>query len=85
MQHRFDAVYAVSEHIAAMAQRRFPDIADRLQVIPYGVPVPTTLPPKPSKELLRLVYCNRLAQTQKQVFELPKVAMALEAQECPLC
>jgi len=83
LRHRFDAVVAVSEHIAAVARQRFPDIANRLQVIPYGVPVPATLPPKPSEEPIRLAYCNRLAQRQKQVFELPKVATALEARGCP--
>jgi glycosyltransferase involved in cell wall biosynthesis len=82
LRHRFDAVVAVSEHIATVARQRFPDIANRLQVIPYGVPAPATLSPKPSGEPIRLAYCNRLAQTQKQVFELPKVATALEARGC---
>jgi glycosyltransferase involved in cell wall biosynthesis len=73
-----DAIVAVSEQIEKNLHSRFPEFAARIQRIPYGVP---EVGPRSGeagvRRPIRLAYCNRLAQYQKRVFDLPEVCREL--------
>ena len=57
-----------------------PQFAQRVDVIPYGVPVPEKTPRRPTERSrpLRIVYCARLMQHQKRALDLIKITEELE-------
>lgn len=74
-----DAIVCVSSYLRQAVKNRFPDLAERVSYIPYGIPQPaSTLSERPQSGPIRLCYCNRLQQYQKRVFDLPLIAAELE-------
>ncbi len=73
-----NAIVAVSEQIGKNVHERFPELAGRVHYIPYGVPQPLCrVKHKDDGGPIRLAYCNRLAQYQKRVFDLPEICREL--------
>lgn len=74
----FDAVVTVSSHLQQNLACMHPELRDRLKWIPHGVPSPNQ-----GREVggawnpVKLLYCNRLSQYQKRVFDLPEVCREL--------
>ena len=67
------AVVAVSRHIAVRLRDTQPELAARVEVIPYGVDIPGS-PPTPAGgrgEPLSMVYSGRLVEYQKRILDLP--------------
>lgn len=80
----FDAIVAVSEHLAGKLRLQFPNLAPRITNIPYGIPLPEQeRNPRQHDGFLRLAYCNRLQQYQKRVFDLPPLASELKRRGVP--
>jgi glycosyltransferase involved in cell wall biosynthesis len=77
---------AGSEHIRQKAKVRFPHLADRLCVIPYGVPMPDRPPTrvKTQEAPLRILYTGRLDQLEKRILDLPRIVDALIARGVPV-
>lgn len=74
-----DAIVCVSTFLKEEVIRRFPELAERVRLIPYGIPIQQSISPRRStKGPIRLCYCNRLQQYQKRVFDLPLIAKELE-------
>jgi glycosyltransferase involved in cell wall biosynthesis len=75
----FDAVVTVSSLLQRNLRDKHPELADRLQWIPHGVPSPGERQNNSSQpgKTLRLFYCNRISQYQKRVFDLPEVCREL--------
>jgi glycosyltransferase involved in cell wall biosynthesis len=71
----WNAVVAVSSTIADEILKTAPELAPRLRVIPYGVPVPDRFPERagPPDVPLRIIYAGRLDQKQKRVLDLPEI------------
>ncbi len=81
----WNATVCVSRHIHEAARRIRPDLAGRLRLIPYGVPAG---PPPGSREAradgaLRIVYCNRVEDSQKRALDLIPIVGALELRRVP--
>ena len=75
----FDAIVAVSSCISQNLRKRFPKVAERVTYIPHGIPLPASRGGlRSDSKVLKLVYCNRLEQYQKRVFDLPKIAAELK-------
>ncbi|MDP3921139.1 MAG: glycosyltransferase family 4 protein [Candidatus Omnitrophota bacterium] len=81
----WNAVVAVSTTIASETARRNPALSGKIESIPYGVPVPDTMPERSFEPglPLRLVYSGRLVQYQKRVLDLVKIAEVLERMRVP--
>lgn len=78
----FNAIVAVSAQIANRLRQKFPQLVDRLARIPYGIPLPAPRQKRGSHgKVLHLAYCNRLAQYQKRVFDLPRIAAELKRRQ----
>lgn len=74
-----DAVVAVSSTVERQLAARFPSLSSRLFRVPYGVPsTPGQRLQADPHEPLRLLYCNRLSQYQKRIFDLPKLCVELQ-------
>jgi glycosyltransferase involved in cell wall biosynthesis len=75
-----DVIVGVSEFIYRNLVRRFPQYKDKTRYINYGVVTGETVNPRGVKpgEPVKLLYCGRLDQLQKRVFDLPKVAAELD-------
>jgi glycosyltransferase involved in cell wall biosynthesis len=81
----WDAVVAVSGEIAEKTVALDPSLAGRLFTIPYGIPLPQTVPerrPDPAAPL-KVVYAGRLDQRQKRVLDLPPIFERLAALSVP--
>ncbi len=72
-----DAVVTVSSFLAGKVSEKFPMLAPRVQFIPPGVPALQSKAIRSASGRLELAYCNRLAQYQKRIFDLPKVMTEL--------
>lgn len=72
-----DAIVTVSSHLARIVSEKFPELASRVQFIPPGVPALKSDAVRSSNGRLELAYCNRLAQYQKRIFDLPEVLAEL--------
>jgi len=81
----WDTVVAVSGEIADKTLALDPSLADRLVTIPYGIPLPSALPPRTTDHggLLKVVYAGRLDQPQKRVLDLPPIFERLRAMHVP--
>jgi glycosyltransferase involved in cell wall biosynthesis len=81
----WDAIVAVSPAVASRTLAQNPHLAERTVTIPYGVPLPDSLPTRrpASGGALRIVYAGRLEQTQKRVLDLPQILERLEARGVP--
>jgi glycosyltransferase involved in cell wall biosynthesis len=77
----WNAVVAVSKAIAREVKALAPDLADRLHIIPYGIPLPTLreMSPRPAGAPLRLLYAGRLIRYQKRALDLPCILESLAA------
>lgn len=84
--HAWDAIVAVSEEIGRKIRERNPVFADKLHVIPYGLPTPPEdvveaafsikmLSARP----IRLVYAGRFEKRQKRIFDYCVLAEQLDA------
>lgn len=76
---------AGSEYLRADFAARQPDLAPRLCVLPYGVAIPRTRPPRrrASGAPLRILYSGRLNGADKRVFDLPRIMDALVRRQIP--
>jgi len=72
-----DAIVTVSSYLARMVSGKFPKLASRVQFIPPGVPPLKSDAVRSDDGRLELAYCNRLAQYQKRIFDLPEVMVGL--------
>lgn len=80
----YDAVVAVSDRIGAHVCKEMGYLEERLTVIPYGVPHPPELPRRGGLNgKLRIVYAGRIIQLQKRIFDLPRIAAALQERKVP--
>jgi glycosyltransferase involved in cell wall biosynthesis len=81
----WNATVAGSHHIASVIASRYPSLASRVVVIPYGVRVPVHPPAKPvSADLpLRILYAGRLKHATKGVLHLPPIMEALLRRQVP--
>jgi glycosyltransferase involved in cell wall biosynthesis len=73
-----NAVVAVSSCIENRLHKKFPNLSEKISRIAYGVP--SEKGPRLQATAggpIRMVYCNRLAQYQKRVFDLPEVCREL--------
>jgi glycosyltransferase involved in cell wall biosynthesis len=77
---------AASEHMRRKAAARYPHLAHRLCVIPYGVDIPHARPVKQrdGDTPIRLLYTGRLDQLEKRVLDLPLIADALLQRGIPV-
>jgi glycosyltransferase involved in cell wall biosynthesis len=82
----WDAIVAVSDKIAREFRAQKPELANRLSAIPYGVFIPDEMPYRTFRDdtPLRVVYAGRLAQEQKRVFDLPRIARAAKSNGLPM-
>ncbi|WP_426195261.1 glycosyltransferase [Massilia sp. DWR3-1-1] len=81
----WNIVVAVSEAVARHTLALCPHLADRLVVIPIGVPIPERQPaPARAAPVLRLIYHGILKQHQKRVLDLPRIVAAAAARGVPL-
>jgi glycosyltransferase involved in cell wall biosynthesis len=73
----WDAIVTTTDTIAGQVRLQNPGLADRVQTIPIGVPIPATLRRRGAEpDRLRLVYQGELIQHQKRVFDLPRIVEA---------
>jgi glycosyltransferase involved in cell wall biosynthesis len=72
-----DAIVTVSSYLAGKVSEKFPILASRVQFIPPGVPALHAKAIRSESGRLELAYCNRLAQYQKRIFDLPEVMAQL--------
>jgi glycosyltransferase involved in cell wall biosynthesis len=90
-----DAIVGVSESISGHLRSLAPDIASRVETIPYGIPshadqthdssaspVVRVQPTTPNIRL-RIIYAGRLVIRQKRVLDLVAIARALDARGVP--
>ena len=90
-----DAIVGVSEAISGHLRTLAPDIASRVETIPYGIP-PRMAPAEASaasdgvrngppvpRDCLRIIYSGRLVIRQKRVLDLVAIARALDARAVP--
>ncbi len=82
----WNSVVAVSRHIAETIERTNADVANRVRVIPYGVPVPEMKAPQVlgPGEPLRVLYVGRMEPVQKRPRDVIRVAAATLARGVPL-
>ncbi|MBY0587857.1 glycosyltransferase family 4 protein [bacterium] len=81
----WNRVVAVSDRIAQTChQLKVP--AERLRMIPYGVPTPSLFPERTTSvdAPIRLLYVGRIEQTQKRVFDMPLILDRLVARGVPV-
>ncbi|MFN8670157.1 MAG: glycosyltransferase family 4 protein, partial [Gemmatimonadaceae bacterium] len=81
----WNGIVAVSDAIAREVQALAPRFSQRLETIPYGVPVPSAAAPRTRRpgDPLRIVYAGRLARYQKRALDVVGVADALAARGIP--
>ncbi len=81
----WNATVCVSRHIRDTASRIRPELAGRLHLIPYGVPVGPPPGPRemPADGALRIVYCSRVQDSQKRALDLIPIVGALELRRVP--
>ncbi len=72
----WDAVVAVSSHVADSTAAIAPDLASRMVVIPYGVAIPAPVL-RTAGGPLKVIYAGRIEQHQKRVLDLPEVFASL--------
>jgi glycosyltransferase involved in cell wall biosynthesis len=82
----WNATVAGSHYIASVVRSRYPDLATRVTVSPYGVTIPPNLPAKEglNGSPLRILYCGRLKHATKGVLHLPPIVEALLQRQVPL-
>lgn len=82
----WNAAVAGSFHIATVVASRYPSLASRVEVIPYGVTIPTSPPAKVPREgaPLRILYAGRLKHATKGVLFLPSIMEALRRRKVPV-
>jgi glycosyltransferase involved in cell wall biosynthesis len=82
----WNATVAGSQHIASVVRSRYPRLAARVVVIPYGVTFPPNPPAKevPTGAPLRILYSGRLKHATKGVLHLPPIVEALIRRQVPL-
>ncbi|MCH2181784.1 MAG: glycosyltransferase family 4 protein [Mariniblastus sp.] len=84
MGHYWDAIVAVSPTVRSRLLQLNPAFEKRLTTIPYGVPVPADRTASPMySSVIRMVYCGRLVQKQKRIFDFVELASILEARNVP--
>lgn len=84
----WNAVVAVSQHIAGKVVEINANFKDITTVIPYGINRfgdPTQKDFYTEKRPIRLVYCGRVVQHQKRVLDLVEIAEQLHQQQIPFC
>ncbi|MAS96515.1 MAG: hypothetical protein CMO55_25280 [Verrucomicrobiales bacterium] len=69
----WDSAVAVSRHLYDTFGSCYPSLRDRLHYIPNGVEV-SAAPSQVEKNPARIVYCNRIVEEQKRVFDVLAVA-----------
>ena len=83
--HVMNAIICVSGYLASEVKRRWPEHAERVHHIPFGVewPVKNAIQ-KPSLQNgpLEVVYCGRLAEEQKRIGDLAEII--LKCQNLPI-
>lgn len=83
----WNLIIAVSQTIARRTLELAPEFKNHLRQIPYGVPIPDSLPSSPFRhrpDILRVVYAGRLVQHQKRVLDLPRIVQSAHKQAIPL-
>lgn len=84
MGHYWDAIVAVSPTVRSRLLQLNPAFEKRLTTIPYGVSVPAEPPSPPLySSVIRIVYCGRLVQKQKRIFDFAELANILTARQVP--
>jgi glycosyltransferase involved in cell wall biosynthesis len=77
-QHLWDSCIAVSQESADAAIKRVPQISPKLSVIPNGITIPKDPPRKRTQSNpLEIIWCGRIEQDQKRVFDLQKISNEL--------
>jgi glycosyltransferase involved in cell wall biosynthesis len=81
----WNATVCGSGHIASVVASRYPALASRVVVIPYGVTLPKQLPAKETRAgmPLRILYAGRLKHATKGVLYLPPIMDALLRRQVP--
>jgi glycosyltransferase involved in cell wall biosynthesis len=71
----WNAIVAVSPFIGQHLVSHFPAFAERVAVIPYGVPAAFEYPIRDETggRELRVIYAGRLDQKQKRILDLPRI------------
>jgi colanic acid/amylovoran biosynthesis glycosyltransferase len=85
--HVMDAILCVSGYLASEVRRRWPEHAERVHHIPFGVELPVEgLIRKPSLKEgpLEVVYCGRLAEEQKRIGDLAEIILSCHARNLPV-
>ncbi len=80
----WDAVVGVSDAVTSTIATLAPGIEGRQWTIPYGIPIPESLPRRPSLDGRRLnaVYTGRIVRFQKRALDLLSIATALQQRAC---
>jgi len=85
----WNRIVCSSEYLSRSVTELNPSFADRINIIPYGIAVPSpetvtcqknrrVATSKNTKETITLVYCGRLMQHQKRVLDLVKITNNLD-------
>ena len=85
----WNRIVCSSEYLSRRITELNPSFADRINIIPYGIAVPSpetvtcqknrrVATSKNTKETITLVYCGRLMQHQKRVLDLVKITNNLD-------
>jgi glycosyltransferase involved in cell wall biosynthesis len=85
--HIMDAILCVSAYLATEVRRRWPEHAERVHHIPFGVELPEeSMIRKVSLEEspLEVVYCGRLAEEQKRIGDLAEIILNCHARNLPV-
>jgi glycosyltransferase involved in cell wall biosynthesis len=73
----WDACVAVSQQTADAVLEKIPSLAPKLRVIPNGIEIPSECPIK-TRSILQIVWCGRVEQAQKRVFDLIELTRELD-------
>jgi glycosyltransferase involved in cell wall biosynthesis len=81
-----DAIVCVSAYLSQEVKQRWPELADRVHHIPFGVNLPNGHSSKPSLagNPLDVVYCGRLSEEQKRVSDLSEIILKCHARNLPV-
>jgi glycosyltransferase involved in cell wall biosynthesis len=82
-----DAIVCVSAYLASEVRRRWPELADRVHHIPFGVEIPaaeTIRKPNLDEGPLEVVYCGRLAEEQKRIGDLAQIILSCHERNLPI-
>lgn len=82
-----DAIVCVSSYLAGEVKRRWPNLAERVHHIPFGVEVPplhTVGKVSLNEGPLEIAYCGRLSQEQKRIDDLAEIILECHRQKIPV-